>query len=81
MLYRPVGQKELDLVADSGWRRFPPRLERQRAVGRKPVANPQAFVAVVSAQTLDKAAGTDSLDHHHVEHTPRLPESAVPIVA
>jgi hypothetical protein len=25
-LYRPVGQKELELVRDSGWRRFPPRL-------------------------------------------------------
>ena len=25
-LFRPVGQKELDLVAHSGWRRFPPRL-------------------------------------------------------
>jgi hypothetical protein len=26
VLYRPVGQKELDLVRESGWRRFPPRL-------------------------------------------------------
>jgi hypothetical protein len=28
-LYRPVGQKELDFIRDSGWRRFPPRLEFQ----------------------------------------------------
>ena len=28
-LYRPVGQKERDLIADSGWKRFPPRLEFQ----------------------------------------------------
>ena len=28
-LYRPVGQKELDLIAESGWRRFPPRLDWQ----------------------------------------------------
>ena len=28
-LYRPVGQKELDLIAATGWRRFPPRLEFQ----------------------------------------------------
>ncbi len=28
-LYRPVGQKELDLVKDSGNKRFPPRLEWQ----------------------------------------------------
>lgn len=25
-LYRPVGQKELDLISGSGWQRFPPRL-------------------------------------------------------
>lgn len=28
-LYRPVGQKELDLIAESGYRRFPPRLPQQ----------------------------------------------------
>jgi hypothetical protein len=28
-LYRPVGQKELDLIAQSGWREFPPRLFHQ----------------------------------------------------
>ena len=26
ILYRPVGQAELDLIRESGWRRFPPRL-------------------------------------------------------
>jgi hypothetical protein len=26
VLFRPVGQKELDLIRASGWRRFPPRL-------------------------------------------------------
>jgi hypothetical protein len=29
LLYRPVGQKELDLIAESGFRAFPPRLEWQ----------------------------------------------------
>lgn len=29
VLYRPVGQKELDLIAASEWRRFPPRLDWQ----------------------------------------------------
>jgi hypothetical protein len=29
VLYRPVGQKELDLIAASGFRAFPPRLEWQ----------------------------------------------------
>lgn len=28
-LFRPVGQKELDLIRESGWRRFPPRLSWQ----------------------------------------------------
>lgn len=28
-LYRPVGQREMDLIAASGYRRFPPRLEWQ----------------------------------------------------
>ena len=28
-LYRPVGQKELDLIAASSWRAFPPRLREQ----------------------------------------------------
>ena len=28
-MYRPVGVKELQLVAESGWRRFPPRLFHQ----------------------------------------------------
>jgi hypothetical protein len=29
ILYRPVGQKELDLIRESGWERFPPRLDWQ----------------------------------------------------
>ncbi len=29
VLYRPVGPKELELIRDSGWRRFPPRLPEQ----------------------------------------------------
>jgi hypothetical protein len=28
-LYRPVGQKELDLIEQAGWRGFPPRLDWQ----------------------------------------------------
>lgn len=28
-LFRPVGQAELDLIAASGWREFPPRLPQQ----------------------------------------------------
>ena len=29
ILYRPVGPKELKLIADSGYREFPPRLREQ----------------------------------------------------
>jgi len=29
ILWRPVGQRELELIADSGWARFPPRLAGQ----------------------------------------------------
>lgn len=29
LLYRPVGQKELDLIRASGYRKFPPRLPEQ----------------------------------------------------
>lgn len=29
ILYRPVGQKELDLIEESGWKKFPPRLPDQ----------------------------------------------------
>ncbi|QDA59650.1 hypothetical protein [Hymenobacter jejuensis] len=29
LLYRPVSQKELDLIADSGWLEFPLELEEQ----------------------------------------------------
>lgn len=28
-LYRPVGQAELDLIEQSGWKKFPPRLAEQ----------------------------------------------------
>lgn len=29
LLYRPVNQQELDLIAASGWQEFPPRLPEQ----------------------------------------------------
>lgn len=29
ILYRPVGPKELALIKDSGWKKFPPRLPEQ----------------------------------------------------
>src|SRR5262245_17650792 len=35
-LYRPVGPKELQLIADSGWRTFPPRLPEQSDLLSRP---------------------------------------------
>ena len=29
VLYRPVGRKEFELIRDSGWKKFPPRLSHQ----------------------------------------------------
>ena len=29
VLFRPVGKQELDLIEESGWRKFPPRLPEQ----------------------------------------------------
>ena len=29
ILYRPVGQTELELIKESGWKKFPPRLPEQ----------------------------------------------------
>ena len=44
-LYRPVNQAELDLIAGSGWREFPPRLPEQPIF--YPVLN-EAYAAQIS---------------------------------
>jgi hypothetical protein len=55
-LYRPVGQKELDLIKGSGSRRFPPRLEWQPIF--YPVMN-QAYAEQIAKQwnTEDEFSG------------------------
>ena len=55
-LYRPVGQKELDLVAESGFRAFPPRLAHQPIF--YPVLN-QEYATFIAQQwnTRDEASG------------------------
>ena len=55
-LYRPVGQKELELVKESGFRRFPPRLEWQPIF--YPVMN-QAYAEQIAKQwnTEDEFSG------------------------
>lgn len=56
ILYRPVGQAELDLIAASGYRAFPPRLPEQPIF--YPVLNEQ-YACEIAAKwnTKDKASG------------------------
>jgi hypothetical protein len=55
-LYRPVGQKELDLIQDSNWRAFPPRLSWQPIF--YPVLN-QEYATQIARDwnTKDEASG------------------------
>jgi hypothetical protein len=53
-LYRPVGPKELDLIADSGWREFPPRLPDQPIF--YPVTN-EAYAAQIARDWNVKESG------------------------
>ena len=55
-LYRPVGQKELDLIKESGNKEFPPRLEWQPIF--YPVMN-QAYAAQIALEwnTNDEFSG------------------------
>ncbi len=45
-LWRPVGDAELDLIAASGWKRFPPRLPDQPIF--YPVCNEEYAVQIAS---------------------------------
>ena len=56
ILYRPVGQKELDLIAQSGYRSFPPRLEGQPIF--YPVLN-EEYATLIAREwnTKDAASG------------------------
>lgn len=55
-LYRPIGQKERDLIAASGWRDFPPRLPEQPIF--YPVLNePYATQIARDWNTRDAASG------------------------
>ena len=55
-LWRPVGQAELDLIAQSGWARFPPRLAGQPIF--YPVLN-EAYATKIARDwnTKDPASG------------------------
>jgi len=56
ILFRPVGQKEFDLIAESGFRHFPPRLEGQPIF--YPVLNEEYATYIASKwNTTDAASG------------------------
>jgi hypothetical protein len=56
ILYRPVGQKEHDLIEASGWRAFPPRLSWQPIF--YPVLNEEYAVQIArNWNTKDEASG------------------------
>lgn len=55
-LYRPVGQKELELIKESGYKKFPPRLEWQPIF--YPVMNqPYAAQIALEWNTYDEFSG------------------------
>ena len=56
LLYRPVGQKELDLIAQADFRAFPPRLEGQPIF--YPVLN-EEYASFIAREwnTVDEASG------------------------
>jgi hypothetical protein len=53
-LYRPVGPRELELIAESGYRRFPPRLPEQPIF--YPVCN-EAYAVEIAQQWNTKSDG------------------------
>lgn len=56
LLYRPVGQKELDLIAESGYTKFPPRLAFQPIF--YPVLNEEYATQIARDwNTKDEASG------------------------
>jgi hypothetical protein len=74
-LYRPVGLKELELIMDSGWKKFPPRLSWQPIF--YPVLN-QAYAAQIASEwnTRDEFSGNcgvvtefDLLESHFLQYS------------
>jgi hypothetical protein len=59
-LWRPVGQRELELVAESGWKRPPPRLTGQPIF--YPVLN-QAYATKIARDWNTKDPASDHVGH------------------
>jgi hypothetical protein len=63
-LYRPVGPDELKLIADTGFRRFPPRLPEQPIF--YPVCNEQ-YAAEIAERWNVKESGSGAVTRFEVQ--------------
>lgn len=75
ILYRPVGEKEWQLIRDSGYKSFPPRLPEQPIF--YPVLNERYAEEIASKwNTTDKASGYRgyvcrfAIDDKYISHFP-----------
>lgn len=75
-LYRPVGPTELDLIRESGWREFPPRLPEQPIF--YPVLN-KSYAAQIARDWNVKASGAGFVTRFEVkaEYVARFEEQTV----
>jgi len=63
VLYRPVGPEELELIAASGWKEFPPRLPEQPIF--YPVLN-EDYAVQIARDWNTKASGSGHVTRFHV---------------
>jgi len=63
-LFRPVGPRELELIAESGWTRFPPRLPEQPIF--YPVEN-EEYARQIARDWNVKASGAGHVLRFHVD--------------
>ena len=75
-LFRPVGPAELDLIRDSGWKAFPPRLPEQPIF--YPVLN-QDYAAQIARDWNVKESGAGFVTRFDVdaEYLERFPRQVV----
>ena len=75
-LFRPVGPAELDLIRDSGWKRFPPRLPEQPIF--YPVLN-QEYAAQIARDWNVKESGSGFVTRFEVDsnYLERFPKQVV----
>lgn len=64
VLYRPVGPKELELIKDSGWKKFPPRLFHQPIF--YPVMNEEYAIQIARDWNVS-ASGSGFVTKFHVD--------------